>query len=156
MLAGLLGSSKRDEKATTSIVDDDADAIISDGDSQPARKKPSKTANSKKPARALKNAAPADEKVSRWEATKSERERTRKIKALNKELRSSMEVDSSRIRTDQKRQREEKIQKEKQSMKVEKVSKTRAMKKLSPRVRRRLGIFAQHELSKMVEDKNRR
>ena len=140
---------------------DDEDPILTDSE-QPSLP-PSADAEAKQtsrhtPARAVKRAGLQDsaKKSLRWKKLTAERERTKKIKALTQELKEEMERESQQTRENRKRQLEQKMQKEKEAMTVEKISRTKAMKKLSPSARKRIGVYAQHELSKMLEERNRR
>mmetsp|Transcript_6397 Transcript_6397/g.9669 ORF Transcript_6397/g.9669 Transcript_6397/m.9669 type:complete len:164 (-) Transcript_6397:12-503(-) len=157
---GMFGSTgETQSKEASHIVDDDEDPIISDTDApkNPTNKELSLSERGKKPVRAIKNVNKSQPtKKTRWDVTKSERDRMKKVKSLSKELRSSIESDSARMRGDRKRQREEKIEKEKASMKVENIKLSRAMKKLAPRHRHKLGVYAQHELNKMIEERARK
>ena len=138
----------------------DEDEIITDTECAPIPQKeeaPAKPPKKQRPARALKRAALEDgDKTARYKKAVSERERTKRIREMSKELRGAIEAESERNRENQKKQREEKMERERESMTVQKIARTRAMKKLAPSARKRLGIYAQHELSKMIEERSRR
>eukprot|EP00759_Apiculatamorpha_spiralis_P050408 PhF_6_TR4714/c0_g1_i1/m.6529/K14822/CGR1; rRNA-processing protein CGR1 len=80
-----------------------------------------------------------------------ERERRQVIKELSNQLKSEIEQESERVRTERRKAKERRLENEKSSMVLQRISRVRAMKKLSPHARRRLGIYAQHELNAMLQ-----
>ena len=82
-------------------------------------------------------------------ATKKRQEANRKrIRDLNKQVRQQLEDDQERARQARKAQKERKDENEKKNMVVQNIKNVKAIRKLSPKQRRRARIFLKHELSK--------
>ena len=82
-------------------------------------------------------------------ATKKRQEEARKrIRDLNKQVRQQLEEDQERARQARKAQKERKDENEKKNMVVQNIKNVKAIRKLSPKQRRRARIFLKHELSK--------
>ena len=86
----------------------------------------------------------------KWQRRMEERERKKRVRHLADTLKEQMEAQSRRAREERKKSLERRKERERDGMVLQKISRTRAIKKLAPHVRRRLGIYANHELQKQM------
>lgn len=81
-----------------------------------------------------------------WKKKMMERERKARIHKLSDELKKQLEHEQQTARDARKANRERKAENEKRNMVVQEIKNIKAVKKLSPKQRRRARIVLKHEL----------
>jgi len=105
---------------------------------------------SMQPARAKTKDSSGVKKKKAYERSQKLKEKRLAIKDLTQQLKADIEAQSNRARAERKKAKERRMENEKSSMVIQRISRVKAMKKLSPHARRRLGIYAQHELNESL------
>jgi len=95
----------------------------------------------KKRSSVLKKAA-----KSSWTTKMREKARLRTIKDLSKEVRTTLEHEQETARQSRRDAKQKKIENERKNMVTQEVKNVKAIKKLSPKQRRRARIYLKHEL----------
>ena len=81
-----------------------------------------------------------------WDKKMAERKRLQQVKALSKQLRDEIKSEEERARAARKANRERRIENERRTMVTQDIKNVRAIKKLTPKQRRRARIVLKHEL----------
>lgn len=84
-----------------------------------------------------------------WELKQKERDRIRRIRVKSHQIKAEIKEEQRRAAEGRKANRQRKFENEAKNRVVQEIRNTRAVKKLSPKNRKKAGIFMRHELNKM-------
>lgn len=106
--------------------------------------------DAQKAVRTLSESAKAKErKAARWAVKMRQKDKMKQVKSMSRQLRDELKHEQDTARAARKANRERKAENERRTMVTQEIKNIRAVKKLSPRERRRARIYLKHELNKL-------